>query len=81
MAKREEPWVSGKGFHAPNRSNPSRSLGLLKPLAYLPADRMPRHYPVIASDVQLDSVRDHYTIVASPRRQERAPLPWGRGSS
>lgn len=66
MAKREEPWVSGKGFHAPNQSNPSRSLGLLEPLAYLPADRMPRHYPVIASDVQLDLVRDNYKTVASP---------------
>lgn len=66
MTKREEPWVSGKGFHAPNQSNPNRTLGLLEPLAFLPADRMPRDYPVIASDVQLDHVRDHYQVVASP---------------
>lgn len=66
MAKREDPWVSGKGFHAPNHSNPSRSLGLLEPLAFLPAERMPRRYLVIASDAQLDWVRDRYQIVASP---------------
>lgn len=66
MAGRPEPWVSGKGFHAPNLSNRSRSLGPLEALAFLPADRMPRDYPVIASDVQLDQVKDHFYIVASP---------------
>lgn len=66
MAARKNPWASGKGFHAPNQSNPRRSLGPLEQLAFLPADRLPRDYPVIAADVQLDQVRDHFSEVASP---------------
>lgn len=66
MATRAPQWVSGKGFHAPNLSNPRRSLGPLENLAFLPADRMPRDYPVIATDVQLDRVRDRFAEVASP---------------
>ena len=66
MTTRAPQWVSGKGFHAPNLSNPRRSLGPLENLAFLPADRMPRDYPVIATDAQLDRVRDHFAEVASP---------------
>lgn len=66
MGSRAQSWASGKGFHAPNLSNPRRSLGPLENLAFLPADRLPRDYPVIAADAQLDRVRDHYIEVASP---------------
>lgn len=66
MATRVPRWVSGKGFHAPNLSNPRRSLGPLENLKFLQADRLPRDYPVIAADVQLEWVRDHYKEVASP---------------
>ena len=66
MAARGEPWLSGKGFHAPNRSNPDRDLGPLEELAFLSAERLPTNYPVIASDAQLENVRDHFSIVASP---------------
>lgn len=66
MAQRDEVWIEGKGFHAPNNSNKSRSLGSLENHAFLAADRFPREYPVIAADVQLDMVRDHYEVVASP---------------
>ncbi len=66
MATRAQRWISGKGFHGPNLSNPRRSLGLLEKLAFLPADRLPRDYPVIAADTQLDWVRDHFEEVASP---------------
>ncbi|WP_414833020.1 HsdM family class I SAM-dependent methyltransferase [Afifella sp. YEN Y35] len=66
MTTRTPQWVSGKGFHAPNLSNPRRSLGPLENLAFLSANRMPHAYPVIATDAQLDRVRDHFTEVASP---------------
>ena len=66
MADRNQPWVSAKGFHAPNSSNKDRSLGVLKELAFLDAGRLPDAYPVIASDAQLERVRDRYSIVASP---------------
>jgi hypothetical protein len=66
MASREEPWVSAKGFHAPNSSNPDRDLGVLQNLAFLQAERLPNSYPVIASDAQLERVRDHFSMVASP---------------
>jgi hypothetical protein len=66
MHSRPGSWISGKGFHAPNQSNPNRSLGALKSMAYLSADRLPDNYPVIAKDIQLDRVRDHFAIVASP---------------
>jgi hypothetical protein len=66
MASRPSAWLSGKGFHAPNSSNPDRSLGVLQKLAFLGADRLPDGYPLIAADTQLDKVRDHYSIVASP---------------
>jgi len=66
MTSRPERWVSGKGFHAPNLSNPRRSLGPLENLSFLLADRLPRDYPVIAADVQLEHVRDHFKEVASP---------------
>jgi hypothetical protein len=66
MATRESPWISGKGFHAPNRSNKDRRLGPLKNLAFLDADRLPDAYPIIAADAQLEHVRDLYRIVASP---------------
>jgi N-6 DNA Methylase len=66
MTRQSDPWLSGKGFHAPNQSNRSRSLGPLEALAFLATDRMPRDYPVIASDVQLDKVIDHFQVVASP---------------
>lgn len=66
MMRRNEPWIAGKGFHAPNQSNRSRSLGPLEPLAYLAADRVPRDYPIIAADAQMDRVKDHYQVVASP---------------
>lgn len=66
MATRIPRWISGKGFHAPNLSNPRRSLGPLKNCAFLQADRLPKDYPVIAADAQLERVRDHYREVASP---------------
>jgi hypothetical protein len=66
MASRTLPWISGKGFHAPNLSNARRSLGLLEKLAFLPTDQLPRDYPVISSDAQLDLVRDYFKEVASP---------------
>jgi len=66
METRDEQWVSGKGFHAPNQSNPDRQLGLLEDLALLPANRLPDDYPIIAADAQLELVRDHFSIVASP---------------
>lgn len=66
MKSREEPWLSGKGFHAPNSSNPDRDLGPLKELDFLQAERLPSSYPLIASDAQLERVRDHFSIVASP---------------
>jgi hypothetical protein len=66
MSMRNESWISGKGFHAPNKSNPDRPLGTLSKLAFLPADWVPRDHPVIAADNQFDMVRDHFEIVASP---------------
>ena len=66
MKSRERPWLSGKGFHAPNQSNPDRELGVLKDLGLLLADRLPDDYPVIAADAQLDRLQDHFSIVASP---------------
>jgi hypothetical protein len=66
MASRPEPWVSGKGFHAANRSNPDRELGKLGNYKYLAATRLPLDYPVIAKDVQLPKVKDEFPIVASP---------------
>jgi hypothetical protein len=66
MTTRAPRWISGKGFHAPNQSNPRQSLGLLENLAFLQADRLPRDYPVIAGDAQLEWVRDQYAEVASP---------------
>lgn len=59
-------WVSAKGFHAPNNSNVSRSLGLLTNLRYLPADNFPKDIPVISGDNRLVAVSAHYSIVASP---------------
>ena len=78
MATRTPRWISGKGFHAPNLSNPPRSLGPLENLAFLQADRLPRDYPVIAADAQLEWVRDHYDEVASPGGKS-ARLLKGRG--
>ncbi|MBY3123219.1 HsdM family class I SAM-dependent methyltransferase [Rhizobium laguerreae] len=66
MRGREAPWLSGKGFHAPNNSNKDRSLGLLSGLAFLDADALPSLYPVIARDAQLPQVSDLYSVVASP---------------
>jgi hypothetical protein len=66
MKSRPQLWLSGKGFHAANRSNPDRDLGILQNLKYLPADRLPTKYPVISTDVQLRRVRDVFPIVASP---------------
>jgi hypothetical protein len=66
MKSRPHPWLSGKGFHAANRSNPDRDLGILQNLKFLPADRLPATYPVISADVQLQRVRDLFPIVASP---------------
>lgn len=66
MASRPIAWLSGKGFHAPNSSNPNRSLGVLEKRTFLGADRFPDEYPLIAADTQLDKVKDHYSIVASP---------------
>ncbi len=66
MADRDEPWISAKGFHAPNRSNKDRSLGPLRDLAFLDADRLPDGHPIIAADSQLERVRDRFSIVASP---------------
>lgn len=66
MAHRNEPWVSAKGFHAPNRSDKDRSLGPLQNLAFLDCDRLPHNHPVIAADVQLEFVRDRFSIVATP---------------
>ena len=59
-------WTSGKGFHAPNQSNPDRALGLLEPLTFLPAECLPIDHPVITQDAQLIRVRDVFNIVASP---------------
>lgn len=66
MADRDSPWISAKGFHAPNRSNKDRSLGPLQNLAFLDADRLPGSHPIIAADAQLERVRDRFSIVASP---------------
>ena len=66
MATREERWISAKGFHPPNKSNPSRDLGPLENLAFLPTDRFPHGHPVITTDTQLDKVQDHFEVVASP---------------
>jgi hypothetical protein len=66
MISRRKPWISGKGFHAANKSNPDRELGILERLPFLPVERLPSEYPVISADVQLDLVRDHFDIVASP---------------
>lgn len=66
MASRKDPWISGKGFHAPNSSNPDRDLGPLKDLDFLQTDALPTSYPLIGHDAQLDKVRDHFSIVASP---------------
>jgi hypothetical protein len=66
MATRDSPWISAKGFHAPNRSNKDRSLGPLRDLAFLDADRLPDSHPIIAADAQLERVRDRFSIVASP---------------
>ena len=65
MADRDKPWVSAKGFHAPNQSNKDRALGPLQDLDFLDADRLP-YAPVIAADAQLEQVRDRFSIVASP---------------
>lgn len=66
MDDRDQPWISAKGFHAPNRSNKDRSLGPLQNLAFLDADRIPDSYPFIAADAQLERVRDRFSVVASP---------------
>lgn len=63
---RSKPWLTGKGFHAPNQSNPNRSLGPLEPLKYLAAERFPHNHPVIAADTPLERVRDRFAFVASP---------------
>jgi len=72
MQSQKTPWLSGKGFHAPNSSNPNRDLGPLQRLRFLQVDRSPNEYPLIAADVQLDRVRDHFSIVASPGGQNAA---------
>ena len=59
-------WTSGKGFHAPNQSNPDRALGLLEPLQFLPVEYLSLDHPVITKDAQLTRVRDVFSIVASP---------------
>ena len=59
-------WTSGKGFHAPNQSNPDRALGLLKTFKFLPVDCLPIDHPVITRNAQLDAVRDVFSVVASP---------------
>ena len=66
MTDRDQPWISAKGFHAPNRSNKDRALGPLQNLAFLDADRLPDSHPLIAADAQLERVRDQFWIVASP---------------
>lgn len=70
MASRPQPWISGKGFHAANKSNPDRDLGELQGLPYLSAKRLPAAYPVLTADAQLDNVEDHFPIVASPGGQD-----------
>ncbi|WP_186057090.1 HsdM family class I SAM-dependent methyltransferase [Burkholderia gladioli] len=69
MQSQEVPWLSGKGFHAPNSSNRDRDLGPLQRLRFLQADRLPTDYPLIGADAQLERVRDHFSIVASPGGQ------------
>ena len=66
MESRSKPWLSGKGFHAPNNSNKDRKLGILESLAFLPADELPEGDPFIAAGTNFLRVRDHYPIVASP---------------
>jgi hypothetical protein len=66
MAARPHPWVSGKGFHAANKSNKDRELGKLGAYRFLSAVRLPLDYPVIAEDAQLPKVREQFPIVASP---------------
>jgi hypothetical protein len=66
MKSRLVHWISGKGFHAANQSNPDRELGRLANFRYLAASRLPLTYPVISKDVQLPRVKDQFTIVASP---------------
>ncbi|KAI3479610.1 hypothetical protein L1887_58337 [Cichorium endivia] len=66
MESRESPWLSGKGFHAANHSNRDRELGVLADLSLMPADRLPRVYPIVSADAQLARLADFYPIVASP---------------
>jgi Eco57I restriction-modification methylase len=66
MDARPHRWLSGKGFHAANKSNPDRELGILRDLKFLPAERLPTAYPIISRDAQLQKVRDIFRIVASP---------------
>lgn len=67
LSKRKNgAWVSGKGFHAPNQSNPSRDLGLLQDLVYLPAPMFPRDIPCISTNTNFPLVKDDFAEVASP---------------
>lgn len=66
MESRQQPWLSGKGFHAPNNSNKDRQLGVLERLAFLSVERLPQDDPFIPSETRLERVRDHYPVVASP---------------
>jgi hypothetical protein len=70
MTSRSKPWISGKGFHNANNSNPDRHLGILHGLNFLPAQRLPAAYPVLTADAQLDNVENHFSIVASPGGSE-----------
>jgi hypothetical protein len=86
MAERRPPWHSGKGFHAPNQSNPDRDLGLLSSLAFLPTNRLPTEHPVIADNRSLPKVASLFRKVASPGgsngrlyRGPRVLLPDGLG--
>lgn len=66
MTGRETPWVSAKGFHAPNQRNKDRSLGALEDLDLLTTKRLPDDHPIIGADAQLERVKDNYVVVASP---------------
>ena len=59
-------WIDGKGFHGPNDSNPTRDLGILDTLAFLPAEDLPKHCPFVPARWRLGTVRDHFDRVASP---------------
>jgi hypothetical protein len=74
MNSRSPKWISGKGFHAPNQSNPDRGLGLLSELDFLDADSLPAANPACSAPSL--KVKDRFAVVASPGGSQ-GRLYWG----